>query len=204
MTELTEKQQAILSAAVEEFAQRGLQATTMEAICSAAGVSKRTLYKHYATKEALFDAVVISLIERIQPITTIQFIPNYDFEIQLRHLADSAVSLLADEDYIKLSRIVMIESMRCQAQADRLNHKFSQCEAAMSLWFEEASRAGCLGTFSAPFAAAFFWGALKRLTFWDQAIRWQAPLAEADLDAFVDQACQLFCGGIKYVTQEST
>ena len=112
MTQLSQKQQSILCAAIEEFAQKGLQATTMESISQSAEVSKRTLYKHYSTKDELFDAVVELLIERIKPITAIQFIPNYDFSVQLEHLAKSAMTLLNDEDYMRLSRIVMIESMR--------------------------------------------------------------------------------------------
>ncbi|KZN42991.1 TetR/AcrR family transcriptional regulator [Pseudoalteromonas luteoviolacea] len=196
MTQLSAKKQAILSAAIEQFALMGLQATTMEAICQKAEVSKRTLYKHYPNKEALFDAVVISLIERIQPLSAIQFIPNYDFEVQLKHLANSAVGLLSDPDYIRLSRIVMIESMRSEEQAQRLNEKFSDCEKSMVLWFEEAAMAGCLGDCDAHFAAAFFWGGLKRLTFWEMAIRWQPPIDEQQLSEFISQACRLFCNGV--------
>ncbi|ESP94230.1 MULTISPECIES: TetR/AcrR family transcriptional regulator [Pseudoalteromonas] len=196
MTQLSAKQQAILSAAIDQFALMGLQATTMEAICQKAEVSKRTLYKHYPNKEALFDAVVILLIERIEPLTAIQFIPNYDFEVQLKHLASSVVGLLCDPDYIRLSRIVMIESMRSEAQAKRLNEKFSHCEHSMVVWFEEASLAGCLGDHDAHFAAAFFWGGLKRLTFWEMAIRWQPPVDEQQLATFIEQACKLFCGGV--------
>ncbi|CAM4242719.1 MULTISPECIES: TetR/AcrR family transcriptional regulator [Pseudoalteromonas] len=196
MTQLSPKQQSILCAAIEEFAQKGLQATTMESISQSAEVSKRTLYKHYSTKDELFDAVVELLIERIKPITAIQFIPNYDFSVQLQHLAKSAMTLLNDEDYMRLSRIVMIESMRSFEQAQNLNEKFSHCEAAMIQWFEDAANSGCLGSFDADFAAAYFWGALKKLGYWERAIKWQAPLPEAELDILVEKAVSLFCNGV--------
>ncbi|BBN81533.1 TetR family transcriptional regulator [Pseudoalteromonas sp. A25] len=190
------KQQDILRAAVSLFAKNGLSATTMEQISANANVSKRTLYKHFANKEALFDAVVDLLISRIEPLTAIQFIPNYDFYTQLKHLAVNAVTLLSDEDYIKLSRIVIIESMRSQQQAQLLNERFMNCEKALLQWFEDAANAKCLAKFDAQIAAAFFWGGLKKLTFWEQAIKWQAPLDEKALDELIEQVCSLFCIGV--------
>ena len=44
----------ILEAAVALFAERGILATTMDAIAAEAGVSKATLYGHWADKDALF------------------------------------------------------------------------------------------------------------------------------------------------------
>ncbi len=53
-----EKRQAeLLEAAIEVFAQRGYQATTMDEIAEQAGVSKGMLYIYFKNKEALFGAV---------------------------------------------------------------------------------------------------------------------------------------------------
>ena len=196
MTELSPKQQAILCAAINHFGQYGLAATTMEGISATAQVSKRTLYKHYSTKDELFGAVVDKLIERIQPLTTIQFIPNYDFKVQLQHLARSAVELLNDEDYLTLSRIVMIESLRSKSQAERLAERFVNCECALVQWFDDAAKTGCLGPFPAEIAAAFFWGGLKKLTYWEQVLKWRPALDEQALDELLDQTCRLFCLGV--------
>lgn len=43
----------VLDAAVELFAERGLYGTSIDAIASASGVSKATIYKHWADKDAL-------------------------------------------------------------------------------------------------------------------------------------------------------
>lgn len=43
----------VLEAALELFAERGIDATSVDAISSAAGVSKATIYKHWPDKEAL-------------------------------------------------------------------------------------------------------------------------------------------------------
>ncbi|MFZ0662360.1 MAG: TetR/AcrR family transcriptional regulator [Acidobacteriaceae bacterium] len=43
----------VLKAAAELFAERGIDATSMDAIAETSGVSKATIYKHWADKEAL-------------------------------------------------------------------------------------------------------------------------------------------------------
>lgn len=53
-----EKRQAeLLETAIEVFARRGYQATTMDEIAERAGVSKGMLYIYFKNKEALFGAV---------------------------------------------------------------------------------------------------------------------------------------------------
>jgi AcrR family transcriptional regulator len=52
----------ILAAALKEFAERGFAATRLEDVAASAGISKGTIYLYYATKEALFEAVVREMI----------------------------------------------------------------------------------------------------------------------------------------------
>ena len=52
------KRAAIARAALDLFVRDGYERTSVDAIAAAAGVSKRTVYSHYADKERLFLAVV--------------------------------------------------------------------------------------------------------------------------------------------------
>jgi AcrR family transcriptional regulator len=61
---LTER---ILDAATELFLRDGYGAASLEAVASAAGVSKRTLYARFAGKPALFQVVVARLVARWLP-----------------------------------------------------------------------------------------------------------------------------------------
>ena len=47
------KRAAILEAAVAEFRESGYEATSMDRIAASAGVSKRTVYNHFPTRDAL-------------------------------------------------------------------------------------------------------------------------------------------------------
>ena len=53
-----QKRSAILAAATEIFLKGGYLGTNMDEIAALSGVSKQTVYKHFASKEALFVAVV--------------------------------------------------------------------------------------------------------------------------------------------------
>src|ERR1700759_3438503 len=43
----------VLMAAVELFSERGIEATSMDSIAEASGVSKATIYKHWPDKDSL-------------------------------------------------------------------------------------------------------------------------------------------------------
>lgn len=54
----------ILEATTELLAERGLEETSTRAICEAAGITAPTLYHHFGTKDALFEAVVAEGLAR--------------------------------------------------------------------------------------------------------------------------------------------
>ena len=55
----------IMSGAREAFCRRGIEGTSMEEIALSVGVSKHTIYRRYAGKMALLDAVVTRDLERL-------------------------------------------------------------------------------------------------------------------------------------------
>jgi AcrR family transcriptional regulator len=55
--------QKVLETAAELFADRGIDTTSMDAIASKSGVSKATIYKHWADKDALAMEVLVYVHE---------------------------------------------------------------------------------------------------------------------------------------------
>ena len=53
----------VLESATELFAERGLDATSVDAIAAASGVSKATIYKHWTDKDALCLGVLLHIHE---------------------------------------------------------------------------------------------------------------------------------------------
>ncbi|MGE0217212.1 TetR/AcrR family transcriptional regulator [Mycolicibacterium sp.] len=55
------KRAAILAGAEEVFLGRGYALTTMDEVAAAAGVGKQTVYRHFASKETLFESLIASM-----------------------------------------------------------------------------------------------------------------------------------------------
>ena len=53
-----ERRQLIIQAALALFSQKGFRGTTTREIALEAGVSEATIFKHFATKEALYSAII--------------------------------------------------------------------------------------------------------------------------------------------------
>ena len=58
------KAEQILTGATQVFLQRGYERASMDKVAKASGVSKQTLYSHFADKEALFVALVDRMSRR--------------------------------------------------------------------------------------------------------------------------------------------
>jgi AcrR family transcriptional regulator len=55
-----ERREQILAAAVDLFSKRGFSGTTTKQIALASGVSEAMVFRHFATKDALYDAILDS------------------------------------------------------------------------------------------------------------------------------------------------
>jgi AcrR family transcriptional regulator len=55
----------LIEVATRLFADQGYEATSIEAVLTAAGVSRGALYHHFAGKEALFTAVLLAISDRV-------------------------------------------------------------------------------------------------------------------------------------------
>ena len=60
-----ERLRRIVEAARRHFDAHGFERTSVDAIAADAGVSKMTIYSHFASKEALFEAVIRDRTDRV-------------------------------------------------------------------------------------------------------------------------------------------
>src|SRR5215208_6812069 len=84
------KRAAILEAATTLFLRHGYRGTSMDEIAATAGVSKQTVYKHFADKESLFSEIVVSTVEEVaEPVhaAVLELRDSGDLEADLRRLA---------------------------------------------------------------------------------------------------------------------
>ena len=105
------KREAILSAAVEEFRTAGYEATSMDRIAAAAGVSKRTVYNHFPSKDELFGLMLEHLWNRSIANASVAYRADQPLDVQLRQLLMRKLELLGDPNFIDLARVAMALSL---------------------------------------------------------------------------------------------
>lgn len=111
----SEKAVQVLDAARALFVAEGFGATNMDAIASAAGVSKATIYAHYDGKESLFAAVVERECERTKARMAIHAgagAPVRTLAAVLTDFGHQFVETLGDPEIAGLARMVVAESRR--------------------------------------------------------------------------------------------
>ena len=105
------KSEVVLAAAERCFLARGFGAVSMDAIAREAGVSKATVYAHFADKAALFGAVIARLNERFGGFSADALDPAA-VEASLTTLARRLLELVLSPEAVALNRIIIAEVTR--------------------------------------------------------------------------------------------
>jgi AcrR family transcriptional regulator len=150
----------ILLAAEELFLRHGFVATTMDEVAARAGVSKQTLYKHLADKQALFTEIVVGAVDAASdPVqrATLELRDSGDLEADLRELARRQLHLVMRPRLMQLRRLVIGDT----ARFPELGHAFyergpARTIAALAASFERLAARGALRAGSPMVAATHF------------------------------------------------
>lgn len=105
------KHDAITQAASEMFLAEGFDRVTLDQIAQRAGVSKQTIYSHFADKEALFKAICTELTERLT-IPLRKSISEGDLRSTLTRLGEDALAMMLHPASLDLHRLVMSAAVR--------------------------------------------------------------------------------------------
>ena len=97
----------LIEVATRLFAEHGYEGTSIEAVLTAAGVSRGALYHHFAGKEALFEAVVAAVSDQVTLELTEVIRDCADPVEALRTAALAWISLAADP---VIQRVVLVDA----------------------------------------------------------------------------------------------
>jgi len=111
-TPLNSKAESILAGAERAFLAAGFGAVSMDTIAREAGVSKATVYAHFAGKEELFGAVIDRECERYFARFSPGELDPRDVRASLTVLGRRFLELLLSPDGIALYRIILAEVTR--------------------------------------------------------------------------------------------
>ncbi|WP_159917933.1 TetR/AcrR family transcriptional regulator [Pantoea sp. 18069] len=138
------KRAAIVRAAVAEFRASGFEATSMDKVAATAEVSKRTLYNHFVSKEALFAEILAQLWERSVAMLDLAYRPGLPLHEQLSALLLQKVAMVSGEDFIDLARVLITATIHSPQRAQDMLARLAQKESALLTWVRAAQKDGRL------------------------------------------------------------
>ncbi len=186
------KKADIIQAAIAEFQQNGFSGTSMDAIALKAKVSKRTVYNHFPSKQALFETIAHEVWLKANEATALVFNPSAPIKAQLKALALKELQVFCDDEVLQLTRVLMVELMQDSAMAQQILARFDEEESSLSVWMQAAKQSGALNVSEPQEAGAQFHGLIKAQAFWPQLMFNQPVIANSQHDKLAEQVCTMF------------
>jgi TetR/AcrR family transcriptional regulator of autoinduction and epiphytic fitness len=186
------KREAIIQAAIAEFRANGFEVTSMDKIAATAGVSKRTVYNHFPSKEELFAEILNQLWARISAEQSVNYNRDQPLREQLRQMLQAKMQLMADENFLTLARVAIAATIHSPERAQNMIERMGEREEGLTVWIRAAQADGRLKPVDPEFAAHQVQGLLKTFAFWPQMSMGRAAL-DVDMQTSVaDSALEMF------------
>jgi TetR/AcrR family transcriptional regulator of autoinduction and epiphytic fitness len=191
------KRDAIIQAAIAEFRTNGFDITSMDKIAATAGVSKRTVYNHFPSKEELFAEILNQLWARVTAEPETPYRSDRPLREQLRLHLMAKMQMLGDDNFLNLARVAIAATIHSPERAQNMVARMGEREEGLTVWIRAAQADGRLKAVDPGFAAQQVQGLLKSFAFWPQvsmglpglSAEMQGTVVESALDMFL--ACYL-------------
>jgi AcrR family transcriptional regulator len=186
----------LLDVATELLLVQGYGSTSIEAIVSRAGVSKRTFYHRFEDKQALMAAVVARLVDQLRPPPGVPLVEGGSLDVVLRNLGGLILHAALTPKALALHRLIVAEAQRFPELAQAVAQSGGRREA-VGLIVQVLQRYGAAGTLDAAqlaFAAQQF---LQMVVSHPQmrALGIGDPMTPGELDDWLRRSVALFVGG---------
>jgi TetR/AcrR family transcriptional regulator of autoinduction and epiphytic fitness len=186
------KREAIIQAAIAEFRANGFDITSMDKIAATAGVSKRTVYNHFPSKEELFAEILNQLWTRATAEQEMSYRPDLPLRDQLRLMLQAKLQMLADDNFLDLARVAIAATIHSPERAQNMVARMGAREESLTVWIRAAQADGLLKPVAPDFAAQQIHGLLKSFAFWPQISMGQPGLSPEMQHTVVESALDMF------------
>ncbi|MBF6032714.1 TetR/AcrR family transcriptional regulator [Pseudomonas sp. P155] len=186
------KREAIIQAAITEFRANGFEITSMDKIAATAGVSKRTVYNHFPSKEELFAEILNQLWARISAEQSVTYNRDQPLREQLLKMLQAKVQLMADENFLTLARVAIAATIHSPERAQNMVERMGEREEGLTVWIRAAQADGRLKPVDPEFAAHQVQGLLKTFAFWPQMSMGRAALDIDMQNTVAESALEMF------------
>lgn len=188
----TAKCQAILDGAVEAFERHGYEGASMDRVSELAGVSKRTVYNYFNSKEELLWAVLGDLVSGQGSLKQIEYSKDATLESQIERFIDAELYFVTDPSRVALARILTSIFAINSELREKAQSGCSTQTTNLVAWLTAAHADGRIRETDFEMAAKVFYGLIEGLFNFPALFR---PLQSKDeLQPMIDEAIQVFLG----------
>lgn len=181
-----EKREQIFQAAVAEFQEKGFRDASMDRVSARAGASKRTVYKHFESKEKLFQELVRRHWARFASSLEVTYEKGRDIREQLSDLGHAQGQLFTSPEVMAMTKLVMSEVLRSPELVEE-NQQKTDYKRFFQAMLRDAVEDGQLETADPNAAADEFIALIKGKAFWPVVLG--APVVtEAEMSKIVDDS----------------
>ncbi|OOY34283.1 hypothetical protein BOV90_05060 [Solemya velum gill symbiont] len=190
---LTEiKRESVLAAASTEFMANGFAATSMDRIASTAGVSKRTVYNHFTSKEELFQSITQNLCQSVMEVSVYPYDSNLPLDEQLRHIGEQEMAMITSEEILDTVRMITAESFSSPKLTLESFSNIQDSEIGVVKWINNAVMDGRLSVADPVVAGKQFIALIKEFAFWPQLYGIKPIPAKKDQAEIINSAIGMF------------
>lgn len=183
------KNAQIIDAAEAEFLEHGFAGASMDRISARAEVSKRTVYKHFESKENLFRKLIDRHWAKFSGPLSVTYNPDRDIRDQLVEFGEAEGRLLSSKEIMLTTRLVMSELLR-QPELAAQNTEKTDFTSSFVQMLTDAAADGALRLEDPKAAADEFLALIKGRAFWP--VVFGAPVvSEADMKVIIETSVDL-------------
>ena len=134
----SKKRNMILQGATKAFMEQGYKNVSMDLIAEYAGVSKKTIYNHFKSKENVILTIITNYLEGKYALKDISYDSSKSIEEQLLAFANAELYLVNSPERLGLARVLTLTFIDDPKLAYRIVMKFEPNNLKFIQWLKEA------------------------------------------------------------------
>lgn len=187
------KHKAIVKAATRLFLKHGYSKTSMDAIAAEAGVTKQTIYSHFANKDALFSEMVMAQCQKHTPSETMLHDDSASVEERMFRIGLGFLQMITSNEGLATTRLVMSEAERKPKLAELFyNTGPIQMNRLLAKFLEEQNANGVLQIPNTESAASYFFSMLKGRYHLRMALKIKPLPSRSEIENHVRETVRVF------------
>ena len=157
----SKKRNMIIQGAIKGYMMYGYKNVSMDIIAELAGVSKKTVYNHFKSKENVILTIISDYLEGKAILKKINYDSSISIKEQLMAFANAELYLVNSPERLGLARVLTLTFIEDRDLALRIVMKFEPNQIRFIEWLNEAMIDGKLVVDNLERAAAIFYGLIE-------------------------------------------